>query len=177
MMQSTGTANSVIATCGSPVSNTDGRHSLYFTAWKIRSMATSGTSSVTGSWLTAYHTGAMDPTKYSWTSNDGYIALDTMAMPDEGWATALQQDDRAPSVQITKSVGGNSSTYLADYFYINKAGTRIVLRGGRSRSGGNAGPFYVHLPGWRGRLRVGQRRRPFYPRLSGGSGTARPPQN
>ena len=69
-----------------------------------------------------------------------------MAMPDEGWATALQQDDRAPNVQITKSVGGNSSTYLADYFYINKAGTRIVLRGGRSRSGGNAGPFYVHLP-------------------------------
>ena len=42
-----------------------------------------------------------DPTKYSWTSNDGYIALDTMAMPDEGWATALQQDDRAPNVQIT----------------------------------------------------------------------------
>lgn len=30
IMQSTGTANSVIATCGSPVSNTDGRHSFVF---------------------------------------------------------------------------------------------------------------------------------------------------
>ena len=78
-------------------------------------------------------------------SNDGYTALDTMAMPDEGWATALQQDDRAPSVQITKSVGGSSGTYLADYFYINKAGTRIARRGGNSGSGGNAGPFYLNL--------------------------------
>ena len=68
-----------------------------------------------------------------------------MAMPDEGWATALQQDDRAPSVQITKSVGGSSGTYLADYFYINKAGTRIALRGGLSYSGGYAGPFYLPL--------------------------------
>lgn len=68
-----------------------------------------------------------------------------MAMPDEGWATALQQDDRAPSVQIAKSVGGSSGTYLADYFYINKAGTRIARRGGTSVYGANAGPFVLDL--------------------------------
>ena len=146
MMQSTGTANSVIATCGSPVSNTDGRHSFVF--YGVENPLYGNQWHIECDWKLVdgvpYWCDA--PTKYSWTSNDGYIALDTMAMPDEGWATALQQDDRAPNVQITKSVGGNSSTYLADYFYINKAGTRIVLRGGRSRSGGNAGPFYVHLP-------------------------------
>lgn len=146
MMQSTGTANSVIATCGSPVSNTDGRHSFVF--YGVENPLYGNQWHIECDWklVDGVPYWCDDPTKYSWTSNDGYIALDTMAMPDEGWATALQQDDRAPSVQITKSVGGNSSTYLADYFYINKAGTRIVLRGGRSRSGGNAGPFYVHLP-------------------------------
>ena len=146
MMQSTGTANSVIATCGSPVSNTDGRHSFVF--YGVENPLYGNQWHIECDWklVDGVPYWCDDPTKYSWTSNDGYIALDTMAMPDEGWATALQQDDRAPSVQITKSVGGNSSTYLADYFYINKAGTHIVLRGGRSRSGGNAGPFYVHLP-------------------------------
>lgn len=146
MMQSTGTANSVIATCGSPVSNTDGRHSFVF--YGVENPLYGNQWHIECDWklVDGVPYWCDDPTKYSWTSNDGYIALDTMAMPDEGWATALQQDDRAPSVQITKSVGGSSSTYLADYFYINKAGTRIVLRGGRSRSGGNAGPFYVHLP-------------------------------
>lgn len=146
MMQSTGTANSVIATCGSPVSNTDGRHSFVF--YGVENPLYGNQWHIECDWklVDGVPYWCDDPTKYSWTSNDGYIALDTMAMPDEGWATALQQDDRAPNVQITKSVGGNSSTYPADYFYINKAGTRIVLRGGRSRSGGNAGPFYVHLP-------------------------------
>ena len=146
MMQSTGTANSVIATCGSPVSNTDGRHSFVF--YGVENPLYGNQWHIECDWklVDGVPYWCDDPTKYSWTSNDGYIALDTMAMPDGGWATALQQDDRAPNVQITKSVGGNSSTYLADYFYINKAGTRIVLRGGRSRSGGNAGPFYVHLP-------------------------------
>lgn len=48
-------------------------------------------------------------------------------------------------MQITKSVGGSSGTYLADYFWINKSGTRVALRGGRSPLGGSAGPFYVRL--------------------------------
>lgn len=146
IMQGTGTANSVIATCGSPVSNTDGRHSFVFYGVENPLYGNQWRFECDWKLIDGVPYWCDDPTKYSWTSNDGYIALDTMAMPDEGWATALQQDDRAPNVQITKSVGGNSSTYLADYFYINKAGTRIVLRGGRSRSGGNAGPFYVHLP-------------------------------
>lgn len=145
IMQGTGTANSVIATCGSPVSNTDGRHSFVFYGVENPLYGNQWRFECDWKLVDGVPYWCDDPTKYSWTSNDGYIALDTMAMPDEGWATALQQDDRAPSMQVTKSVGGSSGTYLADYFYINKAGTRIALRGGNSSSGGSAGPFCVFL--------------------------------
>ena len=145
IMQSTGTANNVIATCGSPVSNTDGRHSFVFYGVENPLYGNQWRFECDWKLIDGVPYWCDDPTKYSWTSNDGYIALDTMAMPDEGWATALQQDDRAPSVQIAKSVGGSSGTYLADYFYINKAGTRIARRGGNSGLGGNAGPFDLSL--------------------------------
>ena len=142
---STGTANSVIATCGSPVSNTDGRHSFVFYGVENPLYGNQWRFECDWKLVDGVPYWCNDPTKYSWTSNDGYIALDTMAMPDEGLVTALQQDDRAPSVQITKSVGGSSGTYLADYFWINKSGARIARRGGRSSGGGNAGPFCVYL--------------------------------
>ena len=145
IMQSTGTANSVIATCGSHVSNTDGQHSFVFYGVENPLYGNQWRFECDWKMVDGVPYWCDDPTKYSWTSNDGYIALDTMAMPDEGWATALQQDDRAPSVQIAKSVGGSSGTYLADYFWINKSGIRIALRGGRSNNGGGAGPFYVDL--------------------------------
>lgn len=145
MMQSTGTANSVIATCGSPVSNTDGRHSFVFYGVENPLYGNQWRFECDWKLVDGVPYWCNDPTKYSWTSNNGYIALDTMAMPDEGWATALQQDDRAPSVQITKSVGGSSGTYLADYFWINKTGTRVALRGGYSGNGGSAGPFCLYL--------------------------------
>ena len=156
IMQSTGTANSVIATCGSPVSNTDGRHSFVFYGVENPLYGNQWRFECDWKLIDGVLYWCDDPTKYSWTSNDGYIALDTMAIPDAGWATALQQDDHAPSVQITKSVGGSSGTYLADYFYINKAGTRVARRGGRSGDGGFAGPFSLYLTtdagttGWHG---------------------------
>ena len=145
IMQSTGTANSVIATCGSPVSNTDGRHSFVFYGVENPLYGNQWRFECDWKLVDGVPYWCDDPTKYSWTSNDGYIALDTMAMPDKGWATALQQDDRALSVQITKSVGGSSGTHLADYFWINKSGIRVALRGGHSSNGGGAGPFYLYL--------------------------------
>ena len=69
-------------------------------------------------------------------------------LPNEGWAKNLQADDRFPHLQITKEVGGDSGSYLADYFYINKSGTRIVLCGARSLNvGGTACPWYLSLDG------------------------------
>ena len=151
IMQSTGTANSVISTCGSPVSNTDGKHSfvfygvenpLYGNQWRFEC----DWKLIDG--VVYYCDG---PTKYQWSSAADYLKLDTLALPGEGWATALQVDERVPQLQITKSVGGSSSTYLAVYFWVNKSRPCIVLRGGNSGSGGYAGPWYVNLssdPGW-----------------------------
>ena len=137
IMQSTGAANSVISTCGSPVSNTDGRHSfvfygvenpLYGNQWR-------------------FECDCDDPTKYQWSSADDYTKLDGLALPGEDWAKNLQADERFPWLQITKEVGSSSGTYLADYFYINKSGTRLVQRGAASRNGGYAGAFNVALNG------------------------------
>lgn len=145
IMEATGTANSVISTCGSPVSNTDGRHSfvfygvenpLYGNQWRFEC----DWKLIDG---VAYY--CDDPTKYQWSSADDYTKLDGLALPGEGWAKNLQADERFPWLQITKEVGGSSGTYLADYFYINKSGTRIVLRGANCRLGDFAGAFNVNL--------------------------------
>ena len=152
IMQSTGTANSVISTCGSPVSNTDGKHSfvfygcenpLYGNQWRFEC----DWKLIDGE---VYY--CDDPTKYQWSSADDYTKLDGLVQPNEGWAKNLQADERFPWLQITKEVGGSSGTYLADYFYINKSGTRIVLRGANSGSGDPAGAFYLYLDSGASRL-------------------------
>lgn len=146
IMQSTGTANSVISTCGSPVSNSDGKHSfvfygvenpLYGNQWRFECdwKIVDGVPYI------------CNDTNYNWSSVENYTKLDSLTLPNEGWAKNLQADERFPWLQITKEVGGSSGTYLADYFYINKSGTRIVRRGARSYSGGYAGAFYLNLTG------------------------------
>lgn len=144
IMEATGTANSVISTCGSPVSNTDGKHSfvfygcenpLYGNQWRFECdwKIVDGVPYI------------CNDTNYNWSSVENYTKLDSLTLPNEGWAKNLQADERFPWLQITKEVGGSSGTHLADYFYINKSGTRIVLRGASSRNGGPAGAFYLYL--------------------------------
>lgn len=151
IMQSTGTANSVISTCGSPVSNTDGKHSFVFYGVENPLYGNQWRFECDWKLIDGIVYYCDDPTKYQWSSAADYLKLDTLALPGEGWATALQVDERVPQLQITKSVGGSSSTYLADYFWVNKSGTRIVRRGGASNSGGHAGPWCVNLNGDPGR--------------------------
>lgn len=151
IMQSTGTANSVLSTCGSPVSNSDGKHSfvfygvenpLYGNQWRFECdwKIVDGVPYI------------CNDTNYNWSSVENYTKLDSLTLPNnEGWAKNLQADERFPWLQITKEVGGSSGTYLADYFWINKSGSRIVLRGADSSSGDRAGAFVVHLDygaGW-----------------------------
>jgi hypothetical protein len=144
IMEATGTANSVISTCGSPVSNTDGKHSfvfygcenpLYGNQWRFECdwKIVDGVPYI------------CNDTNYNWSSVENYTKLDSLTLPNEGWAKNLQADERFPWLQITKEVGGSSGTHLADYFYINKSGTRIVLRGANSRSGDYAGAFSLYL--------------------------------
>ena len=144
IMQSTGTANSVISTCGSPVSNSDGKHSfvfygvenpLYGNQWRFECdwKIVDGVPYI------------CNDTNYNWSSVENYTKLDSLTLPNEGWARNLKEDERFPWLQITKEVGGSSGTYLADYFWINKSGSRIVLRGANSNNGDNAGAFNLNL--------------------------------
>lgn len=144
ILQATGSANSVISSCGSPVSNSDGRHSfvfyglenpLYGNQWRFECdwKLIDGVPYI------------CNDGQYQWNNADNYTKLDTLVLPNEGWAKNLQADDRFPHLQITKEVGGDSGSYLADYFYINKSGTRVVLRGASSSYGGTAGPWYLDL--------------------------------
>ena len=144
IMQSTGTANSVISTCGSPVSNKDGKHSfvfygvenpLYGNQWRLEC-----------DWKIVDGVPCIcKDTNYNWSSVENYTKLDSLTLPNGGWAKDLQADERFPWLQITKEVGGSSGTHLADCFYINKSGSRVVLRGGTSSSGDLAGPWSVNL--------------------------------
>lgn len=145
MMQSTGTANSVIATCGSPVSNTDGRHSFVFYGLENPLYGNQWRFECDWKLIDGVPYYCDDPTKYQWSSATDYTKLDTLILPGEGWAVSLQADERAPWLQITAAVGGSGSTYLADYFYINKSGVRIVGRGAGSYNGVRAGPCFVSL--------------------------------
>lgn len=147
IMEATGTANSVISTCGSPVSNTDGKHSFVFYGVENPLYGNQWRMECDWKLIDGVPYYCDDPTKYQWSSANDYIKLDTLTLPGEGWAKNLQADERVPQLQITKEVGGSSSTYLADYFYINKSGTRIGLRGGYSSGGDPVGAFCVSLSG------------------------------
>ena len=145
IFNATGTANSVVSTCGSPVSNTDGRHSFVFYGCENPLYGNQWCFEADWKLIDGVPYYCDDPTKYQWSSAADYLKLDTLELPSDGYVTALQADERVPQLQITKSVGGSTSTYLADYFGINKSGVRIALRGGASNSGGPDGPWCVHL--------------------------------
>ena len=143
IINGTGTANSVIASCGSPVSNTDGRHSfvfygvenpLYGNQWRFEAdyKLIDGVPYI------------CNDTNYQWTSADGYTKL-AVDLPSNGWNKKLQVDERYPHLLLPKEVGGSDRTYTGDYFYINREGTLIALRGGVSDFGRYAGPFCLLL--------------------------------
>lgn len=145
IMEATGTANSVISTCGSPVSNTDGKHSFVFYGVENPLYGNQWRMECDWKLIDGVPYYCDDPTKYQWSSANDYIKLDTLALPGEGYQKNLQADERVPWLQIAKEVGGSSSTYLADYWWINKSGTRIALRGAYSGDGGQVGAFAVTL--------------------------------
>ena len=100
IMQSTGTANSVLSTCGSPVSNSDGKHSfvfygvenpLYGNQWRFECdwKIVDGVPYI------------CNDTNYNWSSVENYTKLDSLTLPNEGWAKNLQADERFPWLQIT----------------------------------------------------------------------------
>lgn len=76
----------------------------------------------------------------------GWIKFDVDFSPTSGYINELSYSNSYPLISIPKTVGGNSSKPVGDYFYINSdTDLRIVLFGGSLGYGLVAGPFYVCL--------------------------------
>lgn len=144
VLNATGTANGVLATCGSPVSNTDGRHS--FTFYGVENPLYGNQWRMEADWKVV--DGApyiCNDTNYQWTSLEGYTKLDVTFPAAEGYVKSLAADERYPHLPLPTEVGASSTTYTGDYFWINREGTRIARRGGYSSDGRSAGPFDLLL--------------------------------
>ena len=86
----------------------------------------------------------------------GWIKFDVDFSATSGYVNELSYSSSYPLISIPKTVGGNSSKPVGDYFYINSdTDLRLVLFGGVLYNGLNAGPFYVYLGCWLGAARFG----------------------
>lgn len=82
----------------------------------------------------------------------GWIKFDVDFSPTSGYINELSYSNSYPLISIPKTVGGNSSKPVGDYFYINSdTDLRIVRVGGALDIGLSAGPFFVYLRGGLGR--------------------------
>lgn len=93
-------------------------------------------------------------TAHAWPSSvedalaKGWIKFDVDFSATFGYVNELSYSNSYPLISIPKTVGGNSSKPVGDYFYINSdTDLKIVLFGGTLSisSGTYAGPFYVYL--------------------------------
>ncbi len=142
-LNGTGMANSVIASCGSPVSNTDGKHSFVF--FGVENPLYGNQRHMECDWKAVDGVPYIcNDTNYQWTSTEGYTKL-AVDLPKEGWMEKLQVDERYPHLLLPKKVGGNSSTFLGDYFGIAYSGTGIVQRGGGTADGDVAGLSFISI--------------------------------
>ena len=88
-----------------------------------------------------------NPENYAVDKFDGdYKAVGYVNANKEGWGKTLGHDANHPLVTLTTDVGGSSSNYLSDYYYIN-SGNRIVRVGGVWRYGTTAGLWFWHCGG------------------------------
>lgn len=137
----TGITDSVLGSSGSPVSNTNGKYpmkyrgveNLYGNMWTI-------ISDVIISSYVPYV--CYDCTKFSTGVTSDYTSLNySIATTSSSYAKELGYNSTHPSVQFPISVGGSSSTYLCDYYYVAN-GVREVLFGGCTFHEAYAGLFY-----------------------------------
>ena len=88
-----------------------------------------------------------DPTKYAGgTVSSDYVQLDFEMPGQDGYVKELGKDPRYPFIRVTKTIGGSSSTYYADYYWYGRNAVNAVLAGGNLNDGRGCGPrsFYCN---------------------------------
>ena len=122
-----GSCDGVLSTSGSPVSNTDGRHTCVYRGkespygnafeWVSDLLVTrSGAGTAEDPYAyAAYY--LPDPTKYAEGAvTEDYVELSYTPADADGYVTGLGLDSRFPHVRLPQAVGGSATTGYADYY-------------------------------------------------------------
>lgn len=140
----TGTTDSVLGTCGSPKSNTNGKYPCKFLGLELFN----GQWEVLGNGIfnrkdtnpCRMHI-CYDSNNFAKSITDDYVEVGYDVANSEGYSSKFRYDENNPSAGILASaVGAASTTGYADYHYINTSiGTRELLVCGSLDGGARAG--------------------------------------
>lgn len=147
-----GAADIVAASSGSTVDNTSGKYPFiyrgkenpYANAWVNVADLLQVREGAEGSYK--YHMAYLpDPTKYAGgTVSSDYVQLDFEMPGQDGYVKELGKDPRYPFIRVTKTIGGSSSTYYADYYWYGRNAVNAVIAGGILNDGRYCGPRCFH---------------------------------
>ena len=147
-----GSCDNVVASSGSPVSNTSGK---YPCVWRGKENPWGDGFSTLSNVLTKrYGDGSTipytykpyylkNPTLYSnGTITSDYAELSYNLPTSDGYVKTLGTDIRYPFVKLTDVVGGGSTTYHGAYYYYPRYDICSVMAGGYFAFGRNCSPVY-----------------------------------
>ena len=148
-----GSCDNVIASSGSPTSNTSGKYNCmyrgierpYGDAFELISdvmCKREGTGTEEDPYKYSLYF-LPNPTKYAnGAITDDYIKLNYGVPGADGHVKTLGLDSRYPWIRVPDAIGASTTTYYSDYFTYPRGAARAPRVGGYWNSGQNAGPLY-----------------------------------
>lgn len=147
-----GSCDNVIASSGSPVSNTSGKYNCMYRGierpygdsfeW-ISDVLFKREGAGTAEDPYTYDVYFLpDPTKYAnGAITDDYIKLNYGIPAADGYAKTLGLDSRYPWIRIPDAIGTSATTYYSDYYYYPRSAICAARVGGGWSVGSGAGPL------------------------------------
>ena len=147
-----GSCDNVIASSGSPVSNTSGKYNCMYRGIErpygdafeqISDVLFKREGAGTAEDPYTYDVYFLpDPTKYAnGTITDDYVKLNYGVPGVDGYAKTLGLDSRYPWIRIPDAIGASATTYYSDYYYYPRSAICAALVGGHWDHGSAAGPL------------------------------------
>ena len=148
-----GSCASVIASSGSPVSNTNGKYNCVYRGKEtpygnsfewisdiLLKREGTGTEESPYTYTPQY---LPDATKYAnGTITEDYVPMNFKLPTADGYVKRLGIDSRFPWVRLPCEAGAGSTTYYSDYCYLPHYATCVARVGGSWNYGSDAGPCY-----------------------------------
>lgn len=148
-----GSCASVIASSGSPVSNTSGKYNCVYRGKEtpygnsfewisdiLLKREGAGTEESPYTYTPQY---LPDATKYAnGTITEDYVPMNFKLPTADGYVKRLGIDSRFPWVRLPCETGAGSTTYYSDYYYFPRYATCAARVGGDWSNGSLAGPCY-----------------------------------